>query len=208
VLGAVLIPVITVLLINGVNLIDGLDMLAAGVVAVAGFGFAVVLHGSGREMAIALVAALIGFLAFNRPPARIYLGDGGSYLLGASLAVLLADAWGPGRSSPLGVAALIIVAVPVAEVAFAIIRRLRGHTSLLAGDRGHPYDRLVDRGWARPAASAAYIGIEAVLMGAALLAVHLGSMAAAITVDILGAVLLVALAMASGALSPDQQGAR
>jgi hypothetical protein len=75
----------------------------------------------------------------------------------------------------------------------------------MAGDRGHPYDRLVDRGWARPLASAAYIGMEAVLTGAALVAVHLGSMAAAVTVDAFGAVLLVASAMATGALTPDQE---
>lgn len=150
VLAAVLLPVITVVLVNGVNLIDGLDMLAAGVAAVAAGGYAVVLHGSGRQLAIALGASLLGFLFYNRPPARVYLGDGGSYLLGAALAVLVAEAWAPGRAVPVGTAALVMVAVPAGEVAFAAVRRLRGHQSLMAGDRGHPYDRLVDRGWARP----------------------------------------------------------
>jgi UDP-GlcNAc:undecaprenyl-phosphate/decaprenyl-phosphate GlcNAc-1-phosphate transferase len=205
VLAAVLLPVVTVILVNGVNLIDGLDMLAAGVVAVAAVGFAVVLHGSGRQLAIALGASLVGFLVYNRPPAKVYLGDGGSYLLGTALAVLLAESWAPGRTVPVGTAALVMVALPAGEVAFAVVRRLRGHRSLMAGDRGHPYDRLVDRGWARPAASLAYIGMEAVLVAAALVAVHLGSMAAALTVDTLGAVLLVASAMATGALTPDQE---
>ena len=205
VLAAVLLPVVTVVLVNGVNLIDGLDMLAAGVAAVAAGGYAVVLHGSGRQLAIALGASLLGFLFYNRPPARVYLGDGGSYLLGAALAVLVAEAWAPGRAVPVGTAALVMVAVPAGEVAFAAVRRLRGHQSLMAGDRGHPYDRLVDRGWARPAASLSYIGMEAVLVGGALVAVHAGSMAAAVAVDALGAVLLVASAMATGALTPDQE---
>ncbi|HUD18279.1 MAG TPA: MraY family glycosyltransferase, partial [Acidimicrobiales bacterium] len=117
VLAAVLIVLATVLVINGVNLIDGLDMLASGVVAVAAVGFAVILHGSGRSLAIALAAALCGFLLYNRPPARVYLGDGGSYLLGTALMVLLAGAWAPGVGQHVGVAALALVAVPVAEVA-------------------------------------------------------------------------------------------
>jgi UDP-GlcNAc:undecaprenyl-phosphate GlcNAc-1-phosphate transferase len=60
------VPVVAVVVINGVNLIDGLDMLAAGVVGVAAAGFAVVLHGAGRQMAVATAAALVAFLAYNR----------------------------------------------------------------------------------------------------------------------------------------------
>lgn len=206
--GAVLIPLVAVVVINGVNLIDGLDMLASGVSAVAAVGFALALDGSDRLLAVALVAALLGFLVYNRPPARVYLGDGGSYLLGAALTVLLAGAWAPGTSTSSGVAALVVVALPAAEVACAMVRRRRGHTSLMSGDRGHPYDRLVDRGWPPPAASLAYIGVEAVLVGGALIAVHLHSMVAAIAVDLFGAVLLVALAMATGALVPDRPSSR
>lgn len=205
VLAAVLIVLATVLVINGVNLIDGLDMLASGVVAVAAVGFAVILHASGRSLAIALAAALCGFLLYNRPPARVYLGDGGSYLLGTALMVLLAGAWAPGVGQHVGVAALALVAVPVAEVAFAVVRRSRGHLSLMAGDRGHPYDRLVARGWPRPAASLAYIGAQALLAAGVVLAVHLGSLTAALTVDGAGAALLVASAAATGALRPDQE---
>jgi UDP-GlcNAc:undecaprenyl-phosphate GlcNAc-1-phosphate transferase len=206
--GAVLIPVVAVVVINGVNLIDGLDMLASGVSAVAALGFALALEGSSRLLAVALVGALLGFLVYNRPPAKVYLGDGGSYLLGAALTVLLTGAWAPGRSTSSGIAALLIVAVPAAEIACAMVRRWRGHTSLMSGDRGHPYDRLVAQGWPPLAASFSYIGVEAALVGGALLAVHLDSMAAAITVDLLGAVVLVALAMATGALVPDRPGTR
>jgi UDP-GlcNAc:undecaprenyl-phosphate GlcNAc-1-phosphate transferase len=199
------IVVVAVLLINGVNLIDGLDGLASGVVAIAAAGFAVILHGAGRQLAIALVAALVGFLVYNRPPARVYLGDGGSYLLGTALTVLLVVAWGPGIAVQSGTAALALVALPVAEVAFAVVRRLRGRRSLMTGDRGHPYDRLVARGWPRAAASLSYIGMEAILSSGALVAAHLESLTAAIVVDTAGAALLIASAGASGALTPDTE---
>ena len=202
---AVAIVAITLLLVNGVNLMDGLDMLAGGTVAVAGVGFAVLLVGTGRHVAVALTGALLGFLVFNRPPARIYLGDGGSYLLGTTLAVLLVQAWQPHVPASTGVAAFALVAIPAAEVAFAVVRRLRGRRSLLAGDRGHPYDRLVHRGWPRLSASAAYVVAQGVLTVGAVLAFHRGSLALAVTVDVVGAVALVLAAGLVGALSPDQE---
>ncbi len=122
--GPVLVVAVAVLLMNGVNMIDGLDALAGGVTAVAAGSFAWMLRGDGRELALALAGALLGFLAYNRPPARIYLGDGGAYLLGTALAVLLASAWAPGQRAPVGVAGLIVVAVPAAEVLFAVVRRV------------------------------------------------------------------------------------
>jgi len=195
---------VTVLVINGVNLIDGLDMLAAGVVGVAAVGFALLVQGWGRQLAVALAAALVGFLCYNRPPARVYLGDGGSYLLGTTLAVLLGAAWAPGVSPARSAAALALVAVPVAEVAFAMVRRLRGRRSVLAGDRGHPYDRLVARGWPRPAASLAYIGTEAVIAGAAVAAALRGTTTTAVVVDAAAAALLVALAALTGSLTPER----
>ena len=123
--GGVLVVVVTIVLMNGVNFLDGLDALAAGVVAVACVAFAIVLHGGGRDLAVAVAGALVGFLVYNRPPARVYLGDAGAYLLGAALCVLLASAWPTGARPALGVASLVIVAVPVGEVAFAIVRRAR-----------------------------------------------------------------------------------
>ncbi len=206
-LGAVSIVAVAVLVVNGVNLIDGLDLLATGVVAVSAAGFAVVVHAAGRQLALALAAALVGFAAYNRPPARVYLGDGGAYLLGTALTVLLAAAWAPGVTPARGVAALALVAVPAAEVAFAVLRRARGRRSLLAGDRGHPYDRLVDRGWPVLAASGAYIAVAAVLAGGVVAAVRRESMTAAVVVDLTAALVLVAGALATGALSPDQEAA-
>src|SRR2546430_13393400 len=89
-LGALVTVVLVVALINAVNLLDGLDALASGVGLISALGFALVLAGELWVLALALAGGLAGFLVWNRPPARIYLGDGGSYLVRTTLALLLA----------------------------------------------------------------------------------------------------------------------
>ncbi len=202
--GGLLVLAVTVLLVNGVNLLDGLDALAGGVTAVAAGAFAVMLGGDGRDLALAMALALVGFLLYNRPPARIYLGDGGAYLLGAGLAVLLAETWGRGVGAPVGVAGLVVVAIPVAEVAFAIVRRARAGTSVLAGDRGHPYDRLVARGWPRPSVSILYIGVELVLGAAAAATARDTMLFPAVVLAVVTALGLTGAAALAGALVPDR----
>jgi UDP-GlcNAc:undecaprenyl-phosphate GlcNAc-1-phosphate transferase len=139
--------VAVVVLLNAVNLLDGLDGLATSVAALGAAGFAVVLDGDARVTAMALAGALLGFLVWNRPPARIYLGDAGSYLVGTGLALLLALTFvaGDGAATPAG--SLLFVAVPVADTTIAIVRRRRAGRPLFQGDRGHVYDQLVDMGW-------------------------------------------------------------
>jgi UDP-GlcNAc:undecaprenyl-phosphate GlcNAc-1-phosphate transferase len=190
---------IAVLLINGFNLLDGLDMLAGGVGLASAVGFALLDHEGRGLLALALAGALAAFLAYNRFPARIYLGDGGSYLLGATVTVLLCRAWGAGIPTPVGVLALALVAIPVTEVACALVRRTRSKLSLLTGDRGHPYDRLVQRGWPRPAASAVYIGAEVIVVLVVGVLRPSPSMAVAVAVDVgVGIVLLACAALAGG----------
>lgn len=152
--------VFVLVLINAVNLLDGLDALASGVTFFSATGFAVLLAGDAATIAAALAAALAGVLVWNRPPARIYLGDAGTYLLGVVLALLLATAMEVDDSSD-AVASLLFVAVPVADTAVAILRRWRARRPLFAGDRGHVYDQLVDRGWSAPRAVAACVIAQA-----------------------------------------------
>jgi UDP-GlcNAc:undecaprenyl-phosphate GlcNAc-1-phosphate transferase len=203
-LGVPLVMATTVVLVNGFNLLDGLDMLAAGVGVAAAVAFAVITHGAARLTAASLAGALVGFLLYNRPPARIYLGDGGSYLLGASMTLLLAQSWGIGIAGSTGVVALALLAVPVGEVAGAVVRRYRSGRSILSGDRGHPYDRLVAGGWSRRAASAVYIGIEvAVAVAVAVVAVGHASMPVALGTDVvMAAVVLGGAALAGGMTDP------
>lgn len=201
-IGVPLVMAATVVLINGFNLLDGLDMLATGVGAVAAVGFAVTLHGPARLFAASLVGSLAAFLWYNRPPARIYLGDGGSYLIGAAMAVLLTYGWGVGVAGPTGVIVLALLAIPVAEVACAMMRRLRAGSSLLAGDRAHPYDLLVAKGWPRTAASAAYVVAEAGVV-TVVAVVSPPSMALAVAIDVVvGLAVLCGAALLGGFSDP------
>ena len=158
---AVVAVVATVAAVNGVNLIDGMDGLAGGVAGMAAVGFAVLAGGHAQVLAAALAGALAGFLAYNRPPARIYLGDAGSYLLGTVLAELLVLAWRTGGAA--APAALVLLAYPAGELGSAVLRRWRAHRPLFEGDRDHTYDRLAKAGWSTGRVSLACAGGQAVV---------------------------------------------
>jgi UDP-GlcNAc:undecaprenyl-phosphate GlcNAc-1-phosphate transferase len=171
--GYVVVPLATVALINGCNLIDGLDALCGSVTVVAAAGFGVLLTGDARGLALAVAGATAAFLVFNRPPAKVYLGDGGSYLIGVSLAALLTLTWLPGEPPATGAGALALVFLPVAEIGLAVFRRVRAGRPLLAGDRDHPYDVLVRSGWSVGRTVAVYALAEGVLVAVAVVASHL-----------------------------------
>jgi UDP-GlcNAc:undecaprenyl-phosphate/decaprenyl-phosphate GlcNAc-1-phosphate transferase len=169
-IGFVLIMVATVVLMNGFNLLDGVDALCGTVALISAAGFGAILSGDGRCLGFSLACALAGFLVYNLAPARVYLGDGGTYLVGVAMAALLANAWGPHETLSTGLGALILVTLPTAELSLAIVRRARSHRSLVLGDRDHPYDLLMRRGWTRGAATASYGAAAAVLAGIAVAA--------------------------------------
>lgn len=201
-----LIVAVELLLVNGVNLLDGLDALAGSIVAASSAAFALLLSGSGRVAALSALGAVVGFLVFNRPPARIYLGDGGSYLLGTVLALLLVLAWSPRVSSAGSVAATLLVALPVAEVVWALIRRRRAGLALLAGDRGHSYDRLAARGWGTGTIALAAAALQFALGLIGVAALHSGLAVAVLVVGLVAAALMAAAA-AAGFLRPVREDA-
>ena len=185
--GAVATALVVVALLNAVNLLDGLDGLAASVAALGSLGFAVVLDGDARVAAMALAGALVGFLAWNRPPARIYLGDAGSYLVGTGLALLLAvTATADDVANTAG--ALLFVAVPAADTTVAIVRRWRAGRPLLQGDRGHVYDQLVDRGWSHERSTLACAVAQAAFVGLGLAASVMADGAAVVLVALVIAI--------------------
>jgi UDP-GlcNAc:undecaprenyl-phosphate GlcNAc-1-phosphate transferase len=186
--GGVITVALVVAMLNAVNLLDGLDGLASGVGLISAVGFAFLLEGDLRVVALALAGSLAGFLVWNRPPARIYLGDAGSYLVGTALAILLAGTFEHGDSLAVSSGAVLFVAVPVADTAVTIVRRLRGRRPLLQGDRGHIYDQLVDRGWGSVAVVVACIVVQGLLVG---IGVAIGSLPAGIAVAVTA--LLVAI---------------
>jgi UDP-GlcNAc:undecaprenyl-phosphate/decaprenyl-phosphate GlcNAc-1-phosphate transferase len=140
----------TVLLVllcaNAVNILDGQDGLAGGLGAIAagGLGMASILAGGGAGPALAVAGGLSGFLLWNFPRARVFLGNGGAYATGIALAGLSAA-----LSSRAGWAGLLAAGLCVGsfafELAFTVIRRLGSRGTLTAGDRLHSYDLLAGR---------------------------------------------------------------
>jgi UDP-GlcNAc:undecaprenyl-phosphate/decaprenyl-phosphate GlcNAc-1-phosphate transferase len=159
---------LTVLAINAVNLLDGLDGLAGtvGLVTALGLVSATAARGLDTGSAWALVAALAGFLLFNWHPARIFMGDGGAYVLGLTLTILILQASdGDGLevvflSSMLG---LFVI-----DLIVTLVRRTRNGASLFLGDRSHLYDQLRDRGRTVPVVALSAGLFQVIWIGVAL----------------------------------------
>lgn len=138
---------------NAVNLIDGLDGLAAGVCCIASLSIAYTAHLHDRMTTCSIMSALagacVGFLMFNFNPAKIFMGDSGSLFLGYMLASvsLLGDT--PLKSTTV-LATLVpicVLALPLFDTTFAILRRLVTHRPIMEADRGHLHHRIMAIGW-------------------------------------------------------------
>jgi UDP-GlcNAc:undecaprenyl-phosphate/decaprenyl-phosphate GlcNAc-1-phosphate transferase len=146
-------------MMNTVNFLDGLDGLVGGVTVISGavlFTHNYILtQYSLSLLALALIGATLGFLVFNFPPARIFLGSG-AYVLGFALAVL-AIIGGTKAAT-----ALLVLAFPILDVAWQIVSRLREGKSPFAADRGHLHIRLYDSGFSKRAIVLIYYVLTAV----------------------------------------------
>jgi UDP-GlcNAc:undecaprenyl-phosphate GlcNAc-1-phosphate transferase len=166
-------PLIAVLWLLGmtqaINLIDGLDGLAAGIVAIAATAFFLYANklseldllsdpNLGPLVAIITAGVCVGFLPFNFNPARIFMGDSGAFLLGTLLAVSTSVVGGradPGTQdfigqtffffAPLAIP-LLILGVPILDTLFAIVRRASRRQALDVADKGHLHHRLMNLG--------------------------------------------------------------
>ncbi len=131
-------------MINAVNFLDGLDGLAAGVGVIGFLLFAWHSYRLGQTTVplfpLALAGASLGFLLFNFSPASIFLGTAGAWILGYNLAAL--SILSPAKLST----ALLVMAVPILDVAWQIVARLRRGQHPFQGDRGHLHFRLSDGG--------------------------------------------------------------
>jgi len=141
---------------NSLNLLDGLDGLCAGVTAIitvallllsihlTTWGFSEVGDPVRIIICLSLVACVCGFLPFNRHPAKIFMGDAGSMLLGFMVAVLMLLS---GERWPRWwMASVVIFGLPILDTAVALVRRFLNHRPLFISDRGHIYDQMLDRG--------------------------------------------------------------
>lgn len=138
-------------LTNAINLIDGLDGLACGVSAITAFSmFGVILVSGDIPSAIltaVLVAACVGFLPYNRNPARILMGDTGALFLGYTLSIISVQGLFKLHVMLSFLAPCAIFALPLLDTTTAIVRRLLTGNSPFVPDRGHLHHRLVDMGF-------------------------------------------------------------
>lgn len=169
VLGACAIALFVVGGCNAVNLLDGMDGLAAGVIAIATTGFLfIALHTAARwghpsgdmsgadpladpvriAMCMAILGALLGFLPYNFNPANIFMGDAGSLLLGfLSVTTILLFAHAAARGPVLVTAALIAFALPILDTTMAIVRRVVAGRSIASADKDHLHHLIQRRGY-------------------------------------------------------------
>ncbi|ADL13713.1 glycosyltransferase family 4 protein [Acetohalobium arabaticum] len=152
-LGALSIPFTVFWLVaitNTVNLIDGLDGLAAGVSTIAAVTLLVVAIQEAELLVIiltiAVAGACIGFLQYNFNPAQIFMGDTGSLFLGFLLAAISALGALKSAAAATLVVPILALGVPIFDTAFAIIRRRQKGEPLFQADRGHLHHRLLELG--------------------------------------------------------------
>jgi UDP-N-acetylmuramyl pentapeptide phosphotransferase/UDP-N-acetylglucosamine-1-phosphate transferase len=152
---------------NAVNILDGQDALAGGLVSVAALALATTLSTNrpASWLGLAVAGATLGFLVWNRPPARMFLGNGGAYALGTLLAVVTASLLAA-RGWEGAVVAGACLSVFSFEVASTMLRRWRLGRSLTGGDRSHSYDVLARRLGSRTASTLVFVGIGLLGWGA------------------------------------------
>ena len=146
---------LTVLWIVGVtiavNLIDGLDGLSCGISTISAVSLMIVTILLG-EFQIALLiaiiaAACIGFMPFNREPAKIFVGETGATFLGFSLAVVSIQGLFKTQAVITYIIPFLILGVPIFDTAFAMLRRILSGRHPFSADKGHLHHRLVDMGF-------------------------------------------------------------
>lgn len=223
--GTLLTVALVVITINAVNFVDGLDGLAAGMVCIAAAAFFMyayrIWYSYGIEaaapaslFAVILMGMCLGFLPHNMHPARIFMGDSGSMLIGLVLAAgaisvtgqvdpdLMNLFSGSERNSvhqmvpvyiPL-VMPLTIIAIPAADLILAIVRRTWRGQSPFAADRGHLHHRLLEIGHSHSrAVLIMYFFSALIAFGALAYSVNAASMWIVLSVVFLSAIGLVLL---------------
>jgi len=137
-------------MMNAVNLIDGLDGLASGISIIALVCLAIICRWQDQISLLLLILIILGstlgFWSFNRPPAKVFMGDSGSLFLGYILAVLCIWVF----ETPQGVQSmlpLLIMAIPLLDTAFAVFRRLLKGIPFYSADNDHLHHRLIAKGF-------------------------------------------------------------
>lgn len=156
---------------NAINLIDGLDGLSSGVCLISCLSLLIIFSLNGSPMiAIVLITALagaiVGFLPFNFNPARTYIGDTGSNFMGFSLSIISILGVAKTYTAIVLIAPIIVLALPIFDTLFAIVRRIvkgKSIKAVLKPDKGHLHHRLMQKGYTQKQAVLIMYGITAIL---------------------------------------------
>lgn len=136
---------------NAINFIDGLDGLATGITCISSLSLLFVFILTGQSiaaifLAIILAGATLGFLPYNFNPAKIFMGDTGSNFLGFTLAILSILGLAKTYTFIAVLAPIVILALPIFDTGFAVIRRLINKRPLMEADKGHIHHKLIGKG--------------------------------------------------------------
>ncbi len=177
---------------NAVNFIDGLDGLAVGVSAISTASLLVIaLMVAEMNISIilaALLGACVGFIPYNKNPAKIFMGDTGATFLGFILAVLSVQGLFKLYAIISFAVPFLILGIPIFDICFAFLRRIAKGQNPMVADRGHVHHRLIDMGFNQKQAVAISYMLTAILGLAAVLLTSSGEFKALI---LIGAVIIV-----------------
>ncbi len=154
----------TVGITNTVNLVDGLDGLAAGITAIASLSLFFVGLQEGQAiaavMALTLAGSSLGFLRFNFNPAKIFMGDTGAMFLGFMMAAISVSGALKSAAAVTLVVPILALGVPIFDTIFAIIRRIYNGKPIGKADNGHIHHRLLALGFNQRQAVLSVYGIS------------------------------------------------
>ncbi len=160
-------------IINTLNLIDGLDGLAAGITFIASLTLFFVSLQEGQiisaYMTLALAGSTLAFLRFNFYPADIFLGDGGAMLVGYLLAAISIIGALKSAAAVTVFVPMLALGIPIFDTAFAIFRRMYNSRPISGADHGHLHHRLLALGWSQKKVALIVYLISALLGGLAVL---------------------------------------
>lgn len=185
---------------NAINLSDGLDGLAGGLVVLCLSAVALFAHHAGREptlvLALAFLGAVLGFLRHNTHPAIVFMGDAGSQVLGYAVAALCVLATQQESTTFSAALPLLLLGIPVLDTASVIVRRLAAGRSPFAADRNHLHHRLLALGLSHRDSVTFLYGAQSVLFLAAYVLRFESDLVILLAYGAFSALLLVPLAVA------------
>ncbi len=157
---------------NSINFFDNLDGGAAGAVAATSFGLFLITYSNGQFLisatSLTIFAAMLGFLIWNKSPAKIYMGDAGALFLGTVISVLTIRLNPEVPSQTISFAIpLLLLAVPILDTSVAVVSRIRRGRSIFQGGHDHLSHRLMRKGFTKRQSAYALWSLAAIFAGIA-----------------------------------------